>query len=109
MNPGKPAVDPADEFAANRVKLYRGLPPKGFDFLGLEQKSVVFIRQGLDGFSQLLQSVFWQSWMTPSAGLVQRAASSNQNTSQEPVDGSMRSQFILVQEIQQRDMQVVQK
>ena len=35
----------------------------------LEQEGVVFIRECLNGFSQLLQSVFGQSRMTPSAGL----------------------------------------
>jgi len=79
------------------VKLYRGLPPKGFDLLGLSRRDVVFIREA----SMASASFFSRSFgigMTPSAGLVQRRVF-QQNTSQEPswVDGR---QFILVQEIQ---------
>jgi hypothetical protein len=100
LKPGKLPVDSVNKFAANGMQLYRGVATEGFDLLGLEEKRVIFIRERLDGFSQLLQSVFWQSRMTPSAGMVQSAASSNQNTSQEPVDVPMSGQVILVQKIQ---------
>jgi len=70
LNPGEPPVDPADEFTADGVQLYGSVAAKGLDLLGLEQEGVVFVRERLDGFSQLLQSVFWQSRMAPSAGLV---------------------------------------
>lgn len=90
LNPRELPVDLANKFSADGMQLHRGLAPEGFDLLGLKQEGVILIRERLDGLSQLLQSVFWQSRMTPSAGLVQRAASSNQNTSQQPVDVPMR-------------------
>jgi hypothetical protein len=70
LNPGEPPVDSADEFPTDGVQLYGSVAPKGLDLLGLEQEGVVFVRECLDGFSQLLQSVFWQSRMAPSGGLV---------------------------------------
>ena len=97
LKPGKLPVDSVNKFAANGMQQYRGVATEGFDLLGLEEKRVIFIRERFDGFGQLLQSVFWQSRMTPSAGLVESAACPNQNTSQNPVDVSMRGQFILVQ------------
>jgi hypothetical protein len=52
------------------MQIDRSVPAKGFDLLRLEQKGVILIRECLYGLGQFLQSVFCQSRMTPSAGLV---------------------------------------
>ena len=83
-------VDFTNKFTADGMQFDRGLATEGFDLPRLEQEGVILIRERLDGLCQLLQSVFGQSRMTPSAGLIEWAAASNQNTSQQPVDVPMR-------------------